>query len=99
MKRRQYDRYGGPEVMRLREFEPLRSGPNEVLVHVLAAAAKALDWKMRTGEMRLMTGRSFPREGADFAGWFMRPGNRQDLSAVVGRRRRGDRGGFRRALA
>jgi NADPH:quinone reductase-like Zn-dependent oxidoreductase len=32
VKRLQYDRYGGPEVMRLAEFEPPRPGPDEVLV-------------------------------------------------------------------
>lgn len=69
MKRLQYDRYGGPEVMRLAEFEPPRPGPDEVLVRVRAAASNALDRKMRNGEMKLMTGRSFPRAmGHDFAG-------------------------------
>ncbi|MFJ4900396.1 NADP-dependent oxidoreductase [Streptomyces sp. DT20] len=69
MKRLQYDCYGGPEVMRLAEFEPPRPGPDEVLVRVRAAASNALDWKMRNGEMKLMTGRSFPRAmGHDFAG-------------------------------
>ncbi|AGZ43969.1 NADP-dependent oxidoreductase [Actinoplanes friuliensis] len=69
MKRLQYDRYGGPEVMRLAEFEPPRPGPGEVLVRVRAAASNALDWKMRNGEMKLLTGRSFPRAmGHDFAG-------------------------------
>ena len=69
MKRLQYDRYGGPEVMRLAEFAPPPPGPDEVLVRVRAAASNALDWKMRNGEMKLMTGRSFPRAmGHDFAG-------------------------------
>lgn len=69
MKRLQYDRYGGPEVMRLAEFEPARPGPDEVLVRVRAAASNAVDWKMRNGEMKLLTGRSFPRAmGHDFAG-------------------------------
>lgn len=69
MKRLQYDRYGGPEVMRLAEFEPPPPGPGEVLVRVRAAAPNALDWKMRNGELRLVTGRSFPQGmGHDFAG-------------------------------
>lgn len=69
MKRLQYDRYGGPEVMWLAEFEPARPGPDEVLVRVRAAASNALDWTMRNGELKLMTGRSFPRAmGHDFAG-------------------------------
>jgi NADPH:quinone reductase-like Zn-dependent oxidoreductase len=63
VKRLPYDRYGGPEVMRLAEFEPPRPGTDEVLVRVRAAASNALDRKMRNGEMnemKLMTGRSFP---------------------------------------
>lgn len=69
MKRLQYHRYGGPDVLRLEDFEPARPGPGEVLVRVKAAAANAMDWKMRNGEMRLLTGRGFPRGfGNDFAG-------------------------------
>jgi NADPH:quinone reductase-like Zn-dependent oxidoreductase len=69
VKRLQYHRYGGPDVLRLEDFEPARPGRGEVLVRVKAAAANAMDWKMRNGEMRLMTGRSFPRGiGNDFSG-------------------------------
>ncbi|MFD5747587.1 NADP-dependent oxidoreductase [Streptomyces sp. NPDC127033] len=69
IKRIQYHRYGGPEVMRFEDFEPTRPGPGEVLVRVKAAAANPMDWKIRNGEMKIMTGRQFPRGlGHDFAG-------------------------------
>lgn len=69
MKRIQYHRYGGPEVMRLEDFEPAGPGTGEVLVRVRAAAANPYDWKVRNGEMMLVTGRKFPRGlGHDFAG-------------------------------
>ncbi|MFC9426616.1 NADP-dependent oxidoreductase [Streptomyces sp. NPDC056987] len=69
IKRIQYHRYGGPEVMRFEDFEPTRPGPGEVLVRVKAAAANPMDWKIRNGEMKIMTGRRFPRGlGHDFAG-------------------------------
>ncbi|GAA1905987.1 NADP-dependent oxidoreductase [Streptantibioticus ferralitis] len=69
MKRIQYHQYGGPEVMRLEDFEPARPGPGEILVRVRAAAANPMDWKIRNGDMKIMTGRSFPRGlGHDFAG-------------------------------
>lgn len=69
VKRIQYRRYGGPEVMRLEDFEPGRPGPGEVLVRVRAAAANPMDWKIRNGGMKLVTGRGFPRGlGNDFAG-------------------------------
>jgi NADPH:quinone reductase-like Zn-dependent oxidoreductase len=68
-RRIQYHQYGGPEVLRLEEFEPARPGPGEVLVRVKAAAANPMDWKIRGGEMKIMTGRKFPRGlGHDFAG-------------------------------
>ncbi|MUL77019.1 NADP-dependent oxidoreductase [Mycolicibacterium sp. CBMA 226] len=69
MKRIQYHEYGGPDVMRFEDFEPARPGAGEVLVSVRAAAANPYDWKVRNGEMKIMTGRKFPRGlGYDFAG-------------------------------
>ncbi|MEU2361304.1 NADP-dependent oxidoreductase [Streptomyces noursei] len=69
MKRIQYHQYGGPEVMRLEDFEPTRPGSGEVLVRVRAAAANPMDWGIRSGAMKMVTGRKFPRAlGYDFAG-------------------------------
>lgn len=69
MKRVQYDRYGGPEVMAIAacDLPPLRD--DEVRVSTRAAAINPFDWKLRRGAMRLVTGRRFPRAmGTDFAG-------------------------------
>ncbi|MHC5259569.1 NADP-dependent oxidoreductase [Streptomyces sp. UC4497] len=69
MKRIQYHQYGGPDVMRLEDFEPARPGSGEVLVRVRAAAANPMDWGIRSGAMKMVTGRKFPRAlGYDFAG-------------------------------
>ncbi|MEE6265616.1 NADP-dependent oxidoreductase [Streptomyces diastatochromogenes] len=69
MKRIQYHQYGDPEVMRLEDFEPTRPGSGEVLVRVRAAAANPMDWGIRSGAMKMVTGRKFPRAlGYDFAG-------------------------------
>lgn len=69
MKKIEYDKYGGPELMHLDEVEPPVPGKGQVLVRVLAAAANPMDWKFRNGDSRLMTGRRFPRGvGNDFAG-------------------------------
>ncbi|OBF49828.1 NADPH:quinone reductase [Mycobacterium sp. 852002-50816_SCH5313054-b] len=69
MKRIQYHRYGGPDVMRLEGFEPRRLGADDVLVRVRAAAANPMDFGIRNGAMRMVTGRTFPRGmGYDFAG-------------------------------
>jgi NADPH:quinone reductase-like Zn-dependent oxidoreductase len=69
MKRIQYHRYGGPEELRMEEFALPEPGRGQIRVRVSAAAANPLDWKIRKGEMKIMTGRKFPRGlGHDFAG-------------------------------
>ncbi|MFD0305182.1 NADP-dependent oxidoreductase [Streptomyces sp. NPDC127119] len=69
MKRIQYHQYGGPELMRLEEFEPARPGSGQVLIRVRAAAANPMDWGLRSGALKMATGRTFPRGlGHDFAG-------------------------------
>ena len=69
MRRVQYHRYGGPDVLRLEEFEPEAPSRGQVLVRVRAAAANAIDWKIRSGQLRLVSGTRFPRGvGHDFAG-------------------------------
>jgi NADPH:quinone reductase-like Zn-dependent oxidoreductase len=69
MRRIQYHHYGGPELMRLEEFELASPDTDKVVVRVLAAAANPMDWKIRNGDTKLLTGRRFPRGlGHDFAG-------------------------------
>jgi NADPH:quinone reductase-like Zn-dependent oxidoreductase len=69
MKRLQYDKYGGPEVVRLTSFTLPPPGADEVVVRVAAASINPVDWKIRSGQLRIMTGSKFPRAmGTDFAG-------------------------------
>jgi NADPH:quinone reductase-like Zn-dependent oxidoreductase len=69
MKRVQYHHYGGPEELRLEEFVLPEPGSHEIQVRVKAAAANPMDWKIRKGEMKMLTGGKFPRGlGHDFAG-------------------------------
>ena len=69
MKRIQYHRYGGPEVLRIEEVALPEPRRGQILVRVKAAAANPMDWKIRNGELKMMTGRKFPRGlGHDFAG-------------------------------
>ncbi|MFD4600796.1 alcohol dehydrogenase catalytic domain-containing protein [Streptomyces sp. NPDC058464] len=99
MKRIQYHRYGGPEVMRLEDFDSAQPGAGEVLVRVRAAAANPMDFVIRAGRMKFVTGRRFPRAmGYDFAS-ADRP-HRPALASHPGahRTRAGRRGQARQAV-
>lgn len=69
MKRVQYRRYGGPEELRLDESPRPDPARRQIRVRVRAASANPMDWKIRRGELKALTGRRFPRGlGHDFAG-------------------------------
>ena len=69
MQRVQYQHYGGPDQLQLDEVTPPTPGRGEILVRVRAAAANPMDWKIRRGEMKILSGFRFPRGlGHDFAG-------------------------------
>lgn len=69
MKRLEYDRYGGPDVVHLASFTLPKPAADEVVVRVAAASINPMDWKLRSGQMKVVTGWSFPRAmGSDFAG-------------------------------
>ncbi len=69
MKAIEYDRYGTPEVLTLREVEVPEAGRGQVRVRVRAAALNPKDCLVRKGRFRNVTGKKFPRRaGYDFAG-------------------------------
>jgi NADPH:quinone reductase-like Zn-dependent oxidoreductase len=69
MKRIQYHRYGGPEEMVLETYELPAPGSDEIVVRVKASSVNPVDWKIRQGAMKFMTGRRLPRAmGTDFSG-------------------------------
>lgn len=69
MKRVQYHQYGGPETMQLEGFEPEVPGKGQVAVKVHFAAINPIDWKVRNGHLKMVTGKKFPRAmGSDFSG-------------------------------
>lgn len=69
MKRIQFGRYGGPEEMSFGEHTLPDLAPGLVRVRVKAAAINPLDWKLRRGAMKIVTGKKFPQGmGSDFAG-------------------------------
>ncbi|MEQ1440253.1 NAD(P)-dependent alcohol dehydrogenase [Fontimonas sp. SYSU GA230001] len=65
----QYDRYGGPEVVEVREVAPPVAGPGQILVRVEAAALNPKDVLTRAGKFASLAGRHFPKGlGYDYAG-------------------------------
>ncbi len=64
-----YERFGGPEVLELRELPVPTPGPGQVRVRVQAASINPVDGKFRRGELKFLSGTKFPkRVGGDFAG-------------------------------
>ncbi len=71
-----FDRFGPPEVLYVGRRPVPVLGPDEVLVRVRAAAVNGGDLHDRTGKVRLVTGRTFPKGcGLDFAGEVARVGS------------------------
>ena len=69
MKRIQYHQYGGPELMELEDFQLAAPAKDEVAVKVKFSAINPIDWKMRNGVMKIVTGQAFPRAmGMAFSG-------------------------------
>jgi NADPH:quinone reductase-like Zn-dependent oxidoreductase len=75
------ERYGGAEVLQLRDVERPSIGPGEVLVRVQAASIHIGDWVLMTGSpfvIRLTTGLRTPKNqvpGTDVAGIVERVGD------------------------
>ena len=69
MKVIEYDRYGDPSVLVVRERPDPVARPGRVVVRVRAAALNPKDVLTRTGKLRLFSGGRFPkRVGYDWAG-------------------------------
>ncbi|TNB47791.1 NADP-dependent oxidoreductase [Martelella lutilitoris] len=69
MKRIQYFKYGNPEELSLADVDQPKPGRGQILVRVKAASVNPMDWKIRRGEMKMLSGSRFPRGlGHDFSG-------------------------------
>jgi len=61
--------YGNSEASLLGELPDPVAGPGQILVEIKAVTINPVDWKIKQGAARLITGFRFPRIfGADFAG-------------------------------
>ncbi len=72
-----FDRYGGNEVLEIRDMPVPVPGPNDVLVAVRAASVNPVDWKARYGMAKIFTGSKFPKIlGSECAGEVVETGSR-----------------------
>ena len=61
--------YGSVDVLSVENVDKPTVNENEVLVEVKAASINPLDWRIRNGEMKMMTGKIPPRIiGSDYSG-------------------------------
>ncbi|MCJ8152643.1 NADP-dependent oxidoreductase [Chryseobacterium sp. SSA4.19] len=69
MKAIAYQKFGSSEVLQMVEQSKPAITSDQVLVKIKAFSINPMDWKIRKGEMKLMSGSKFPKNtGADFAG-------------------------------
>jgi NADPH:quinone reductase-like Zn-dependent oxidoreductase len=69
--------YGGNDVVELKDVPVPSPKPDEMLVKVMSAGVNPVDWKVRTGELKLLIGRRFPKIlGFECAGEVVETGNR-----------------------
>lgn len=69
MKAAQYNKYGGPEVIEIKEVAKPTPGKGQVLVEVYATSINPIDWKIREGYLKNFAPLNFPVTiGGNFSG-------------------------------
>ena len=64
-----FNQYGISDVLQYHEVDKPSPKPDQLLVKVYASSVNPVDWKVRQGDLQLLSGFSFPRMlGCDFAG-------------------------------
>jgi NADPH:quinone reductase-like Zn-dependent oxidoreductase len=64
-----YNRYGSPDVLEVGELEKPTIRKDEILVQAYASSINPVDWKIRSGVIKIFTGKKFPKGlGGDVAG-------------------------------
>ncbi|MEF9475473.1 MAG: NAD(P)-dependent alcohol dehydrogenase [Candidatus Mariimomonas ferrooxydans] len=67
--------YGPVEVLEIQEVEKPVIQDNEMLIRVHASSVNPVDWKIRRGDVKLLTGRKPPEIlGADYSGTIVKAG-------------------------
>jgi alcohol dehydrogenase len=69
------DRYGGPEVLTMRDLPEPEPGPGDLLVEIQAASVNPVDFKIRSGDVKVLIRDRFPLVlGCDCSGVVSRVG-------------------------
>lgn len=69
MKALTINQFGGPEELRIQEVAMPSPGTDEVLVRIHASAVNPVDYKLRNGSLKMISGKKFPRIlGCDISG-------------------------------
>lgn len=64
-----YRSFGGLEVLELAEVPLPEPGPQELRIRLMAAAVNPIDWKLREGQVKFLSGWRFPQgQGVECAG-------------------------------
>lgn len=64
-----FNQYGSSNVLEYREIDTPKIKPDELLVKISATSVNPVDWKMRQGNLQLISGYNFPKQiGADLSG-------------------------------
>ncbi|MGC9342118.1 MAG: NAD(P)-dependent alcohol dehydrogenase [Bacteroidales bacterium] len=54
------NKYGGPEVLEYVDVVTPEPGPDEILIKTKAISVNPVDWKVRQGKLKIITGKKFP---------------------------------------
>lgn len=64
-----YNKYGSPDVLEIGELDKPEIYENEILIEAHASSVNPVDWKIRNGSIKILTGKKFPKGlGRDIAG-------------------------------
>lgn len=78
-----YNKYGSPDVLEVGELEKPKINKAEILVQAYASSVNPVDWKIRMGGLKILTGNKFPKGlGGDIAGKVVEVGEKVTRFAV-----------------
>lgn len=79
MKAAVINRYGSADSLRIQDLPRPTPAEDELLVRVRATSINPVDWKIRKGDLKFLTGKDFPKVlGADFSGEIVEAGAHTD---------------------